>query len=113
MVFDSVYYNGNILSMNAGREKYSWLGIKDGKIAGTGLGDEWKENGADAEYDLKGNTVLPGLSDCHVHVLSTGIFLSSVKLDKCTCIQEVLDIIEKKCADEPGDGWVYASCLRT
>lgn len=111
MVFDSVYYNGNILSMNAGREKYSWLGIKDGKIAGTGLGDEWKENGADAEYDLKGNTVLPGLSDCHVHVLSTGIFLSSVKLDKCTCIQEVLDIIEKKCADEPGDGWVYASCF--
>ena len=111
MIFDSVYYNGNFISMNSNGERYSWIGIKDGKIAEAGHGEEWKENGITEEFNLNGNAVLPGLSDCHVHVLSTGIFLSSVMLDKCTCIQEVLYTIEEKCLAEPGDGWIYASCF--
>ncbi len=111
MKFDSVYYNANIISMNSNDETFSWLGIKDGKIAGIGKGDFICEDSETLKYDLKGSTVLPGLSDCHVHVLSAGISFKSVNLAHCTCIEEVLSALEEKCAGEPGDGWVYGSCF--
>lgn len=105
MKFDSVYYNGNIITVDKDENKYDWLAVNDGKIAALGHGTF---NGEAHELvDLKKNTVLPGLCDCHVHVLDAGIKLNAVMLDGCTCIDEVLSLLKERCLSEPGDGWVY------
>lgn len=113
MKFDAVYYNANIISMDPEDEVYHWIGVKDGKIEG--LGKETfprivTENQYKA-YDMKGRTILPGLSDCHVHVLNTGILKSSVLLSDCDTLKEVLEKMEDRCREEPGDGWVFGSCF--
>ena len=44
------------------------VAIEDGRIAEVGLG-----LGGDERVDAAGTTVLPGLFDCHVHVMITSI----------------------------------------
>lgn len=105
MKFDSVYYNGNIITVDKDENKYDWLAVNDGKIAALGHGTFNGE--AHKLVDLKKNTVLPGLCDCHVHVLDSGIKLNAVMLDGCTCIDEVLSLLKERCLAEPEDGWVY------
>ena len=39
------------------------------------MGSGRHEGNADKIIDAAGNTVLPGLTDCHVHVLNAGINL--------------------------------------
>lgn len=112
MNFDAIYYNANIISMDSQERTYRWIGVADGKIKGLGAEDlpagdyECKKR-----YDLRGKTVLPGLSDCHVHVLNTGILKSSVILSDCGTLKEVLEKLEERCRTEPGDGWVFGSCF--
>lgn len=105
MKFDAVYYNGTIISMDREETKYDWIAVKDGKVAGLGYGAFNGE--ANKRFDLEGNTVLPGLCDCHVHVMTAGTMLNSVMLQDCTCIEDVLSLLEERCLAEPGDGWVY------
>lgn len=107
MSFDTVYFNGTVFSMDEGEHIYEWIGIKDGKICGLGKG--MPTGGAKEQYDLQGKAVLPGLSDCHVHVMNTGIQLKSVRLDTCSSIDEVLERLEERCSAEPGTGWVFGS----
>ena len=105
MKFDSVYYNGNIITVDKDESRYDWIAVSGGKVANLGCGGFSGE--ADKLIDLEGNTVLPGLCDCHVHVLDAGIKLTGVMLDSCTCIDDVLSLMEERCLAEEGDGWVY------
>ncbi len=105
MKFDVVYYNGTVISMDEKESKYHWVAVKDGKIAALGLGDFTGETSE--TFDLEKHTVLPGLCDCHVHVMSAGTMLNSVMLQDCTCLRDVLSALEERCLAEPGDGWVY------
>lgn len=42
-------------------------------------------------YDLKGNHVIPGFIDSHTHLISRGIELQRMDLEKCRSIDECLD----------------------
>lgn len=108
MIFDSVYTNGTIISMDPQETIYQWIGIKDGKIQG--LGREPFAGESLQTHDLDGKTILPGLSDCHAHVLNSGIQLKSVLLDTCTSLEEVLQRLEERCISEAGDSWIFGSC---
>lgn len=102
---DLVLKNGNIISMDNDLNKYDWVSITNKKISGVGKGDapQGKE-----EIDLKGKTVLPGLADCHVHTLTTGIVMSGVDLLNATSLDEALGLVEERCKETDGDGWVFA-----
>ncbi len=105
MRYDLIIENANIISMAQKQENCSWIAVKDGMIAEMGSGRH--EGNADKIIDAAGNTVLPGLTDCHVHVLNAGINLNGVDLQECSTIKEVLKVLQKRCTQEPGDGWVY------
>lgn len=114
MEFDRIFYNANIISMDGEEHVYERMGIKDGKITMLARkGDPWgtEERSCPAAHDMRGKTILPGLSDCHVHVINTGILKNSVLLDDCETLADVLDKLEERCAKEPGDGWVFGSCF--
>ena len=107
MIYDQIIMNANIISMDQKENRYEWLGINDGKISS--LGNGYFDGKAKEILDMKGATVIPGLSDCHVHVLNAGIDLSGVSLDNCTSISEVLCLLKKRCEEDPGDGWVFGT----
>lgn len=108
MRFDKVLYNGNIITMDENLSRKKWVGIKDGKFVR--LGDEEGE-GIEAEerIDLKGATVLPGLFDCHCHVLLAGLCLNSVDLSDATSIAEVLKRMENACKTAEDGAYVYGT----
>ena len=105
MKYDLIIKNANIISMNPELSKYNWLAVKEGKINDIGTGDFNGE--ADRILDADGATVLPGLTDCHVHVLNAGINLNGVDLQNCRNINEVLEVLREKCSGEEGNGWIY------
>ena len=107
MIYDKAIINANIISMDQKENRYEWVGINNGSISALGNGPFDGE--AKEIMDIKGATVIPGLSDCHVHVLSAGIDLSGVNLDNCTSISEVLLLLKKRCEEDPGDGWVFGT----
>lgn len=106
MKSDMVIYNGNIITVNEKTPRCRWVSVKNGKI--TGMGCDTDIPDADTYYDLQGNTMLPGLTDCHVHVLSAGLNLKSVPLENARHIDEVLQLIEDECK-KTDEEWVYGA----
>lgn len=107
MKYDLIIKNANIISMDPELNKYNWIAVKDGKIEKLGVGDI--EDEAEEVIDATGCTVLPGLTDCHTHVVNAGITLNAVPLENCKDIAEVLAALKERCEAEEGDGWVYGA----
>lgn len=105
MICDLILKNANIIALDSSLSKYSWVAVDKGKIIALGNANDML-NGREV-IDLKGKTVLPGLMDCHVHVLITGLQLGAVDLLNVKTLQEALDLIEEACKETPGDGWIY------
>lgn len=57
--------------------------------------------------DLSGKYLLPALTDCHCHILATGIDLLRLNLDGCETHEEVLDAVKDRGAQEHGV-WLVA-----
>ncbi|MDR0886717.1 MAG: amidohydrolase [Clostridiales Family XIII bacterium] len=107
MKFDLLLKNGNIRTIDNDMSVQNWVGVTDGKIVAIGAAPD-EEVTADEIIDLGGNTVLPGLMDCHLHVLSAGISLSAVPLGDAKTIGEVLELLEAACKDAPDDEeWIF------
>lgn len=107
MEFDKVFHSGNIITMDERLSEKKWLGIRGGKIAELGDGD-CPQNAAEL-IDLKGATILPGLFDCHNHVLLAGLCLNSVNLSDAGSIEEVLRRVKKACEEAESGEYVYGT----
>lgn len=107
MSYDLILKNGRFITMDSDSPRCDWVAIKDGKIAGTGMGDLPEQDSRNI-IDLQGKTVLPGMMDCHVHVLSAGINLNSVSLQNAKNIDEVLKLIGEAC-DASDKEWVFGA----
>lgn len=69
---DTIFINGNILTMDGDNSIVQAVAVRDGKIAASGPDDEIRKY-ADRQtevVDLKGHTVLPGFIDGHAHPTS-------------------------------------------
>lgn len=106
MKYDMLIKNANIISMNQGMERYSWIGSKDGRITGVGKGAP--DGDALQILDADGCTVLPGLTDCHTHVVNAGITLEAVPLENCRDIAEVLAALKRRCENDD-NSWIYGA----
>lgn len=77
---DSLYFNGRILTMEGNQPTYvEAVAVKDGKILKAGT---LKEIGSlrgtsTIEHDLKGQCLLPGFIDAHVHPLLATILIQT------------------------------------
>lgn len=65
-ICDLILKNGKIIDVFSGEILHESIAIKDGMIVG--LGNQYKAN---AEIDLRGAYVAPGLIDSHIHIEST------------------------------------------
>lgn len=99
---------GNIITMDGQDSRAEAVLVKNGIIKAVGDSDQIREE-AESEgipvFDLRGKTVLPGLHDCHVHVMGTGLASLGVDLYDCHSVEEVLEALKKE-SERSSDGWV-------
>ena len=75
-VADTIFYGGPIVTVNAKNEEVQALAVQNGKIVAVGKKDavlkEWQASTTKV-VDLKGQTLMPGFVEPHIHILMTAI----------------------------------------
>ena len=103
-----VLLNGNVLTLNPSMPRAEAVAVRDDKILAVG------ENGKIRRYvgagtrviDLEGKTVVPGLTDCHAHMLALGRSSADLDLRNVTSIEELKKLL-KAFADKKRFGeWI-------
>ena len=86
----TILFNGKVY---VEREKFvEAVLIEDGIIKEIGTNEEiLKNTGIDEKIDCKGNTVIPGLNDSHMHILSFAERMYQVKINDCKTIDEMIE----------------------
>lgn len=112
---DTIFYGGPIVTVNAKNEEVQALAVQNGKIVAVGSKDavtkEWQASTTKV-IDLKGQTLMPGFVEPHVHIIVTSVFeglglnLSNFTLPydtKETLIQKMKVALK----DVPAGGWLF------
>jgi predicted amidohydrolase YtcJ len=113
---DAVYFNGNIITLDAAGSTVSGVAVKDGKILKVGSSDEMKKLAGDSTrlIDLGGKTVVPGLIDAHCHPMET-IYLKEDWVDcrypETQSVKQALDNIAAWAKKTPKGEWIFVACV--
>lgn len=113
---DTIFYGGPILTVNAKNEEVQALAVQNGKIVAVGTKDavakEWQNDNTQV-IDLKGQTLMPGFIEPHVHVILTTVFerlslnLSNFNLPYDT-IESITEKLKANLKNVPEGGWLSA-----
>lgn len=95
MGYDLVLKNADVIAMDHADSRYNWIAVQGQHITALGTGTHPPE--AKYSIDLEGKTVLPGLADCHVHVLQAGVQMTAMNLAEIKSIKELLCLLEEYC----------------
>ena len=110
---DLILANGRVLTCDAGDTQAGGLAVKMGRVIATGASADMMEmRGPKTEViDLKGRTVLPGLTDPHVHLADDG----AASLDKIDVrdfntnvrsIDHILEVVRERARETPVGKWI-------
>ena len=108
MAASSAWINAEVITMTGPTDRATALVIEDGVITFVGDSKKAAELARQKDIairDLQGACVLPGLHDCHAHVMGTGMAMVGVDLYDCSCVEEVLQALKEEGKRHP-DGWV-------
>lgn len=113
---DTIFYGGPIVTVNAKNEEVQALAVQNGKIVAVGTKDavtkEWQADSTKV-VDLKGQTLMPGFVEPHVHVFVTtfferiGLNLSNFDLPYDT-METLSQKLKAGLKDVPPGGWLFA-----
>ena len=80
---DTIYYGGNIITINAAQPSAEAVAIKAGRIVAVGVRadiEKARKGAGTKVIDLAGKTLIPGFFDAHSHFLQVGIQAISANL---------------------------------
>ena len=105
---DTIFLNGNVYTVNEAAPIAQAIAIKGERILFVGANEGAKKfsGAASRTVDLKGKTVLPGLTDSHCHILGVGERLTHLNLDDATTKQAFLARIKKQAGEVGAGRWV-------
>ncbi len=112
-MIDTILYNGNIITRTAMPPRAQAVAFSYGRIVAIGNDDEVLSlaTAATRRYDLNGKTILPGLTDAHVHLEWLARALQAVDLfevpSKAIALERIAARVETATSDEwiTGRGW--------
>jgi len=109
-----IFFGGTILTMNSNEPSVEAVGIEGTKIISIGSLKEVKLSlGTDFEdVDLKGNTLLPGFIDSHLHPIAFLFFLFNLDLKNVRSLSELKKLLKDKCNHEPKDKLIIGLSLK-
>lgn len=105
---DSIYFNGNIYTMNDENPMAEAVVIKADTFLFLGSKtDADTFVGSDTRMiDLEGKTMIPGLTEGHAHIMGVGYNLLNVDLREAKSYQEVVDMVAERAANTPEGTWI-------
>jgi len=106
--------NGNIWTGDDAVPKTESVIIGDGKIVSVGTTTQLDAHpfAADAVvHNLEGTSVIPGMSDCHIHVMACAKGLESVDLSSAKSLEDVLERLRERSKEVGPDSWIYGTML--
>jgi predicted amidohydrolase YtcJ len=100
--------NANVITLDPKQPQAEAIAVRNGKIVAVGSnGKVRKLIGSETKViDAKGITVLPGLVDCHVHMLGFGLFLRSLDLRNVQSIRELQKKLHEYAQRNPERPWI-------
>jgi predicted amidohydrolase YtcJ len=111
---DVIFLNGNIYTVNERQPQAEAVAVKGERIIFVGSNaDAKKYQGRETRVlDLRGRTVLPGMTDAHYHIQGVGAREVNLNLEGTTSIEDLLARVRARVArTEPGKwvtgrGWI-------
>jgi TonB family protein len=105
---DVVFRNGNIYTVNDKQARAEAVAVKAGKILFVGSNQDAKayEGGATKIVDLKGNTVVPGLTDSHYHLAGVGAREMNLNLEGTNTLEDFLAKVKERVDKSQPGAWV-------
>ncbi len=82
------------------------LGIRQGRVVFAGSRQEAAQYIAREVIDLQGRTVIPGMTDSHMHFYAHCQSLSAVDLSGCASLEEMLAALKSRAAQTPKGQWI-------
>jgi predicted amidohydrolase YtcJ len=106
-----ILYNGSIHTMDPSHPSASAVACREERILAAGSDAEvLAAAGPRAEaIDLRGRTVIPGLTDAHLHFLWYAVGLSRPNLDGARSLSEALDRLRAALPVAPPGAWILGS----
>ncbi len=105
---DRIYINALVYTLNSENQTANSIVVKDGKIIFIGAVDNtYKFSNDNTEiFDLKGHTILPGLTDAHAHIGGTGKFLQTLNFHGTASTAEIASILRSAASKTPPGEWI-------
>jgi predicted amidohydrolase YtcJ len=113
---DILLVNGNIYTLNKSEPWVQAIAIRDGKIiaAGSDKSIASYKGSSTNIIDAKGNMVLPGFIESHVHIMAGASMLDRISLNEAKTISDFQKMIKDYAIVHPekewiqGMGWYYS-----
>ena len=105
---DFVITNANILTVDSRFSRAEALAVSEEKIVRVGSSDQIKSliGSKTQVVDAKGNTVLPGLYDSHVHSYRASVSEFSAPVPSLDSLTAAFRYIEEKVRSQPPGSWI-------
>jgi predicted amidohydrolase YtcJ len=105
---DVLFINGNIYTVNEKQPHAEAIAVKAGKILFVGSNQDAKtyQGNQTRVVDLKGNTVVPGLTDAHYHLAGVGAREMNLNLEGTSSLDEFLARVKERVDKTKAGDWV-------
>lgn len=102
--------NANIYTMNKKQPKAQAIAIHRDKIIAIGNNNQIKPyvNKQTKILNLKGKTVIPGLTDTHIHLTAYAKTLTQLNLTNVKSIKQIQNLLKKQTQKQPPNTWIIA-----
>ena len=109
MKADLILVNGAIHTMDRAKPRAEAIAIAGNRVFAVGSNDEMRDLKAPGcrMVDLRGGTVVPGLTDAHLHFLAYGISLREIDLAGVATLDEALARVAARAAETPAGQWLH------
>lgn len=105
---EAVFFNGNIHTVNDRQSHAEAIAVKGGRIVfvGSNAGVAKYKTEAVRIVDLRGHTVVPGMTDAHCHIFGIGAREMNLNLEGTTSLQDFLAKVKERVRQTPPGHWV-------
>jgi predicted amidohydrolase YtcJ len=109
-----LFTNGTVLTMEGESVQYEACAVSGNTILGVGTAAAMKELAGPSceEVDLSGGVLIPGFTDCHLHLVLSAFFKMNIDLAEVASIGDLLAIIRARAAAIAPGTWILGLRFR-